>query len=200
MSRSILLFEDKLGISTGYESIWQSLLLKSGLAGIEVNRRNSFRSLSSKVMLLTRSGNRKAPGFNPDGRAQGIISQWVRAQCSILKPDAIICMDPAILFMFNPDWNQATLDNLRGGVYAVGKIPVVIMLPITAWHTTKKETDIARMNEGYTSESEWEEEHGGDETDADLNQLWIEPVSVPFGRWILKADLLKTRRILERMD
>lgn len=195
----ILLFEDKLGITTGYESIWQSLLLQTGFTSVDVNRRNSFRSLGTKVRLLHSSGKRKAPGFNPDPAAQAIIRAWVLKQVEVLEPDAIIVMDPVILFMMNPDWDQATLDNLRGGVYRIQQRPAIVMLPISAWHTQKKETDLARLNSGFTEESEWEEEHGGDEIDADLNDMWIEPVVVPYGKFVLKSDLIKTRRILERI-
>lgn len=196
----ILLFEDKLGITTGYESIWQSLLVQTGFASTGIDRRNSFRTLGNKVQLLHRSGNRKAPGFNPEPRTQEIIRAWVLAQVNALNPDAIIVMDPAILFMLNPDWDQATLDNLRGGVYWIQRRPTIVMLPISAWHTQKKETDLARLNSGFTEESEWEEEHGGDEIDADLNQMWIEPVVVPYGKFVLKSDLIKIRRILERTN
>lgn len=196
---SILLFEDKLGISTGYESIWQSLLLQQGLLGVEVNRRNSFRSLGSKIQLLVKKGNRKSPGFNEDPQAQHQIRTWVQTQISLLNPVGIICMDPVILFMMNPDWDQATLDNLRGGVYRLRGVPTVISLPISAWHNVKKEKDIARMNEGFTEEEEWDEEHGGDETDSELNQIWMEPVSVPYGKFVLKQDIGKLSRIIGRL-
>lgn len=198
MQQNVLLFEDKLGISSGYESIWTNLLMNSGLVGKDIVRRNSFRSLGTKVQLLVKHGNRKAPGFNPDPQARHQIRQWVMSQVQNVAPAAIICMDPAILFIFNPDWDQATLDNLRGGVYKLLGIPTVVTLPITAWHTQKKEKDIARMNEGFIEEEEWEEEHGGDETDSELNQLWLEPLVVPYGKFVLRSDLEKLARILRR--
>lgn len=197
-SQKILLFEDKLGISVGYENIWVSLLMKTGLHQHEIIRRNSFKTLGRKVELLTKKGNRKSPGFNPDQQAQYQIRQWVNTQIQTLDPSAIICMDTAILFLFNPDWDQATLDNLRGGVYKAFNKPVLISLPITAWHTQKKEKDIARMNEGFTEEEEWDTEHGGDETDSEVNKIWIEPIVVPYGKFVLRSDLEKLARILKR--
>jgi|SRR5882762_1762630 len=195
---SILLFEDKLGISAGYESIWANLLIKTGFAGMEINRRNSFRHLGRQTQLLIRKGNRVSAGFNPDPRSMDIVRAWVRTQVQLLQPAAIICMDPAILFMFNPDWDQATLDRLRGGVYKLMEKPVVISLPISAWHNVKKEKDIARMNEGFTEEEEWEAEHGGDESDSEVNNIWLEPIIVPYGKFVLQKDLEKLNRILRR--
>jgi len=193
--KSILLFEDKLGISSGYEPIWQSLLLKTGLIGYEMNRRNSFRSLATKVQLLTKYKNRIAPSFNPDPRGQQIITQWVKTQISLCKPAGIICMDPALTFLMNPNQDQSTLDTLRGGVYEIFKTPTVISLPISAWHTKKKEKDIARMNEGFMDEEEWEE---ATDSDNELNHIWLEPIVVDYGRFVLHSDLSKLARILER--
>lgn len=193
--RPILLFEDKLGITTGYEGIWNSLLLKVGLAGTDVYRRNIYQRLGDKVSLLTRSGNRKSPGFNPDPSVKRVVQAWVDSQIDAVQPDLIICMDPAILWLFNPEWDQATLDNLRGGVYYLGRIPVVITLGISAWHNKKREKDIARLNDGFTDQEDWEEEFGGDETDSETTNVWIEPLSIPYGRFILTADLQKAKRV-----
>jgi len=194
----IVLFEDRLGISSGYETIWHSLLNSNGLAGQEVIRRSTHRTFGKRMQLLITKGNRKSPGFNPDHGVQAALNEWVKTQLRQLRPDGCICMDPAILFMMNPDWDQATLDNLRGGVYRILDIPFIVSLPISAWHTQKKEKDIARMNEGFTDKDEWEEEHGGDETDGDITSVWIEPIVVPYGRFVLNRDLQKFKRILER--
>lgn len=194
-AKSILLFEDKLGITSGYESIWQSILLKTGLIGYEMNRRNSFRSLASKVQLLTKYKNRVAPSFNPDPRAQQFIAEWVKTQIAICKPAGIICMDPALTFLMNPHQDQSTLDTLRGGIYDVFKVTTVISLPISAWHNKKKEKDIARMNEGFYDEEEWEE---GTDSDNELNHIWLEPIVVDYGRFVLHSDLSKLARILAR--
>lgn len=193
---AILIFEDKLGITAGYESIWANLMLSSGLARYDVIRRNSFRSLGKNLQLLVRKGNRVTPGFNPDEQAQYKIRTWVLSQVQTLKPLGIICMDPVILFMLNPDWDQATLDTLRGGVYRIEGIPTVVSLPISAWHTKKQMKDIARMNEGHMEQDDWEMAHGGDESDLELNHLWLEPTVVPYGKFVLSADIKKFARVI----
>ena len=193
---AILVFEDKLGITSGYESIWANLIMTSGLVKYDMIRRNSFRSLGKAMQLLVRKGNRVTPGFNPDEQVQHRIRGWVMSQITALKPVGILCMDPVILFMLNPDWDQATLDTLRGGVYRIQGIPVVVSLPISAWHVKKQMKDIARMNEGHSEKDEWEEEHGGDETDSELNLIWMEPVVVPYGKFVLSADIKKLARVI----
>lgn len=199
LSHSILLFEDKLGITSGYESIWQTLLMKTGLVGLTIHRRSTYKALASKIMLLTKKGNRKSPGFNEDPAAQHALRNWVSSQINQTKPTLIICMDPALFFLFNSDWNQATTDNMRGGNYNLAGIPCIISLPLSAWHTKKSEKDIARLNEGYTDKEEWEEDHGGDETDSENpGAIWLEPMSVPYGRFVLQKDLEKVSRVLRR--
>lgn len=199
MSINILVFEDKLGITTGYEIIWQQLLIKSRLIGAKVAKRKSFTVFQNKVQLLTHSGNRKMPGFNPDPRVQQQLLSWVESQIATVKPDITLCMDQALTFIVNPEWNQSTIDNLRGGVYRVMDRPFMIMLPISAWHQKKSEKDIARLNEGFTDKEEWEEEHGGDETDSEvINGMWLEPMVVPYGKFVLVTDLEKAFRIIQR--
>lgn len=206
----ILLFEDKLGITAGYESIWRNLLVKAGLIGVDVIHRNAHTALGKRHQLLVRKGNRKAPGFNPDPRVINAVATWAGSQIALTKPDLCLCMDPALLFMANPDWDQATLDNLRGGVYKVDGIPFIIMLGIAAWHNKKREKDIAKLNDGYTDREEWEEEHrsesesgdeSGDEGDdeerhEEVGHVWLEPVSIPYGKFVLLKDLEKANRIL----
>lgn len=199
--RPILLFEDKLGISSGYESYWQMMLVKAGLSSTDVYRRSTFGSLGHRVQLLTTSGNRKAPGFNPDKKVQEVLTRWTKDQIELLKPRICLCMDPALLFLFNPDWDQATLDNLRGGHYKLHGVHTVVMFGMSAWYANKREKDIARLNDGFTDKAEWEEEHGGDETDSDdLNNMWLEPLSIPYGRFTLQMDLNKASRILKRIE
>jgi len=193
---AVLIFEDKLGISSGYESIWAHLMMSSGFANYDLIRRNSFRSLGKSMQLLVKKGNRKTPGFNPDEQVQYRIRQWVMSQITALKPVGILCMDPVMLFMLNPDWDQATLDILRGGVYRIQEIPTIVTLPISAWHNKKQMKDIARMNEGHVEEDEWEESHGGDETDSEYNSIWMEPVVVPYGKFVLSADIKKLARVI----
>lgn len=193
---AILVFEDKLGITAGYESIWASLIMSCGFVKYDVIRRNSYRSLGKSMQLLVKKGNRVTPGFNPDEQTQHRIRQWAMSQIQAVRPAGILCMDPVILFMLNPDWDQATLDTLRGGTYRILEIPVVVTLPISAWHVKKQMRDIARMNEGHTERDEWEESHGGDESDLELNHMWLEPTVVPYGKFVLRADIMKLARIM----
>ena len=195
IKRPVILFEDKLGISAGYEGIWQRLLLQTGFGGIEVYRRNIYQRMGKKVQLLIRNGNRKAPGFNPDPKVKRAVGEWVQSQVEAVNPGLLLVMDPAMFWIFNGDWDQATPDNLRGGVYNYNGIPAVIMVGISAWHNKKREKDIARLNDGFTDQDDWEEEHGGDETDSETTDVWIEPLSIPYGRFILSSDLQKARRV-----
>ena len=194
-----LLFEDKLGITAGYESIWQQLLLQQGFSGVSVERRSAYKALGGKLQLLIRKGNRVSPGFNPDPTTRRLVRTWVEQQMNIVKPTVCICMDPSLLFLFNEDWDQSTLDNMRGGHYEFLGVSFIISLGISAWHNKKSQKDIARLNEGYTDKEEWEAEHGGDEQDTEgLGAIWLEPVSVPYGKFVLRADLGKANRVMRR--
>lgn len=194
-----LLFEDKLGITAGYESTWQQLLLKEGFGGVVVDRRSAYKALGDRIQLLIRKGNRVSPGFNPDYQTQRVIREWVEMQLSNVKPTVCICMDPSLLFLFNEDWDQATLDNMRGGHYEYLGVSFIISLGISAWHAKKSQKDIARLNDGYADKEEWEAEHGGDEQDTEgLGAIWMEPVSVPYGKFVLRADLGKANRVMRR--
>lgn len=199
MQRPILLFEDKLGISEGYEGIWNMLLVKAGLQGVQIYRRNAHRGFGNKFRLLTQKGNRTQPGFNEDPAVQKILTQWMVAQIDVLQPALCLCSDPALFYSFNADWNQATSDNLRGGHYIAHRKHFVILFGMSAWYANKREKDIARLNDGFTDEKEWEEEHGGDETDTEMTQIWVEPLSVPYGRFTLEMDLKKTNRLYRRI-
>lgn len=199
MTPKILLFEDKLGITSGYESIWQSILLQARLVDVRILRRNSYSYFGNRVPLLSRKGNRKQPGFNPDPRVQNLITRWIENECEQVLPTICICMDPALMFLANPDWDQATGDNLRGGNYRIMGRPWVFTLPISAWHRKKSEKDIAKLNEGYVDKEEWEEDHGGDSQDTEqAGAIWMEPVTVPEGRFVLRADIAKAGRVLRK--
>lgn len=200
MNHSILLFEDKLGISEGYRPIWEGILMRAGLNSYGVFRRSAYKEFGDRVPLLIQRGNRKAPGFNADNPAVlKVLSDWTQYHVQTLKPTMCICMDPALLHLFNPDWDQATLDNLRGGHYYLHGVHTVIMFGISAWYSKKREKDIAKMNDGFVDKDEWAEEHGGDETDDANVEIWIEPVSVPYGRFTLQADVNKVGRIMREL-
>jgi hypothetical protein len=195
----ILLFEDKLGVSDGYQSIWTTLLLGVGILANDVYRRNAYRTFRN-YQLLIRQGNRVSPGFNTDEQIQAMLTDWVRTEVNNVNPDLILVWDPAIYFLMNPEWAQATPDNMRGGVYQLFGIPAVCTLPISAWNTKKSEKDIARLNDGFTDKDEWLEDQE-DESDDDENgttAIWMEPVSVPYGKFVLRRDLEKAKRVMDR--
>jgi hypothetical protein len=197
----ILLFEDKLGITSGYEPYWTALLLKAGLSTTTIYRRSAYRMFGDRMPLLIQKGNRKSPGFNSENKAVlKVLTDWTKTQVDSLRPDLCLCADPALLFLFNPDWDQSTLDNLRGGHYLLHGVHTVILFGMSAWYANKREKDIARLNEGFTDKNEWEEEHGGDETDNENTDIWIEPLSIPYGRFTLQMDLNKAGRILKRIS
>lgn len=188
---TVLVLEDKLGITASYEFHWDRMCQIAGLNATNMRRISLWRSpIAKQHKLLTQRGNRKTPGFNPE--ITGVIREWLHAHVKSMRPEAIICMDLAVLGVFESAWDIATIDNLRGGVYAFFGIPVVVMPPISAINTSKKPKDIRMMNEGVESKSEWEEE------EHDEDEIWIEPYSIPFGRWVLQADLRKLHRILNR--
>lgn len=121
-------------------------------------------------------------------------------------------MDPAILFLLNPDWKQCTLDTLRGGVYIHLGIPWVVCLPITAWHSKAKAKDIAKLNEGFLEKGDFEEfkaERESEEDDDEDDEVdeeddrakmeWHDPIVIPYGRIVLRFDLQKMARLLGRL-
>lgn len=191
----ILVFEDKLGITAGYEQAWSALLLNAKLPESSVLRRSIWKTADLRsIPLLIKKGNRKSPGFNPDEEVQSRVHAWFRATVTALKPEVLVVMDVALLGIFESSWDIATIDNMRGGVYDYFGIPTVIITPISALHTQKKPKDISAMNAGAESKAEFEEDE-----DRDPEEFFIEPYTIPFGRIVLHFDLDKTQRIWTRL-
>jgi hypothetical protein len=186
---TMLLIEDKLGISAGYMDSWVSMLAAAGFLGISVPRASMYRDARmSKEALLTRKGNRKAPGHNPD--LLDLVREWVRYTVKRTEARMILCMDPAALGLVEPSWDISTTDNLRGGLYVFDGLPFLVTMPISAIHSKKNPKDIRALNDGAESKGEWEEmEHENEDL------FFIEPYTIPFGRWVLAADLRKAYRI-----
>lgn len=158
--KQILVFQDKLGITAGYESIWNSLLIGARIDGHNFKRFSSYNSPIGKLHLLIKKKNRKTPGFNPD--IVGKVRQWFETHCDGNKPDAVLVMDPALFGLFESEWDSATTDKMRGGVYyyktsAGNKFPVVITTPISAVHRRMDPKEIAILNQGVYSEAEFYE-------------------------------------------
>lgn len=215
MSR-ILLFADRVGITPSYAPALQRIMVGAGLLQTTIVRRSYDRFPISK--LLHYSKNRKQPGFVQDPTANRLVETWVYEQVALAKPEGVVVMDPALLFMFNNNWNQATLDTLRGGVYwpNKSKIPWLVTLPITAINTHAKAKDIAALNNGYSDKAEWEEsiqvdidygddadDDDDDDDDSDQNEdrmHWHEPFVVPYGKYVLGADFAKLGRVLRSFE
>lgn len=185
----ILVLEDKLGITPGYQGHWASILAAAGMSEANFRRISVWRSPVVKThMLLRKVGNRKSPGFNPD--ATPVIYRWLESMCTQFGAEAIICMDVAMLGVVEQDWSIATIDNLRGGVYRFKGIPFVVTPPITAINSQKKVKDIRALNDGAESKAEWDDEEHEDE------EFFFEPYTIPYGRWIIQADIKKLGRVL----
>lgn len=215
----LLVFVDAVGVTEGYKPIWQNLLTKVGIteSNTQVTLRSSYHHFSGKQHLEWKK-TRKQPGFNTSYLMQQRVKTWVESVIAQHQPDMIVCFDPALLFMLNPDWNQATLDKLRGGLYIEFNIPWLVTLPLTAHHTKAKSSDIAKLNQGFTEKGEFNDfkqelnyENGAvtDESDEDefdedrdnekARMEWHEPVIIPFGKMVLRYDWEKVVRILSRI-
>jgi hypothetical protein len=151
-------------------------------------------SATRNLPLLIKKGNRKAPGFNPDEKVQQAVWFWVKEMIRTTKPKVIMCSDAAMLGMVEKDWNLATIDTMRGGVYRLYGIPFVVITPITAVNTQKKPKDISVLNAGAESKHEFEEEEHEDD------EFFVEPYTIPFGRIVLAMDLRKVYRIWARIN
>lgn len=203
----MLVFQDSVGITSGYKGLWEALLKRCGLTDdvCIVSLRSTY-SFFPKGKLLQWDKGRKQPKHTTNPMWMKDIREFVATCVSQHNPDLIVCMDPALLFMLNPVRDQCTLDRLRGGLYIVGDLPWVVTLPLTALHTKMKTSDIAKLNEGYTDKADWEDfrsaEDGEeeDEEDDDSSMEWHEPIVVPYGRAVLDFDFQKVSRLLRKIS
>lgn len=192
---TIVLLEDKLGVTSGYSSHWESMLLKAGIMPTLVRRFSTYKSPTlSRLTLLTKKGNRKSPGFNPDAFTQSQLLGWVEHTLSSMRAELVLCMDTALLGLVEPAWDIATIDNLRGGIYDFNGIPWIVIQPVSVIHSMKQPKDIRILNDGAESEEEYEEQ------EHDPNELWLEPYTYPLGKRVLAADLAKAARIYKRIQ
>ena len=187
---AILLFEDKLGITANYIPVWEQMCLRAGLHPHHFRRYSIWKSTlpeGTKSKLLVSKGNRKTPGFNPE--MVGAIRAWADFTIDSIKPNFIVLMDMTLLCLIDQNWDTATIDNHRGGVYSYKGIKLLVMTPISAINTNRSVKDIKAMNDGAESEEEFNlDEH-------DPNELFVEPYTIKSGRWIFRADLQKLARV-----
>lgn len=218
----LLVFEDAIGVTQGYKGLFDSLLLRCGITETttRVIRRRSYDAFSKKQHMEWRK-TRKQPGFNSDPVMQARVRAWVTDCFERHEPDMVVCFDPALLFILNADWSQATLDKLRGGLYIEMGVPWLVTLPMTAHHNKAKATDIAKLNQGFVEKGEFEDfkkeldyadldsgesddDESDDERDIDdenekARMEWHEPIIIPFGKIVLEYDWQKVARILARI-
>lgn len=167
----ILYITDKMGISDGYNKAFNQMLVNSGLRRQQIILSNIYGLVHN---ALIKKGNRKAPGFNPE-KIDAITAAFDQ-RVSAIKPDLIVCSCPAVLgLLCNWDWNLATLDKCRGGVYYYRGIPVVVTFPITAIHSHIDERALRSVDDDDSVKSE--------------------PYRVKHGQWILARDWEKVGRI-----
>ncbi len=205
---TILVFEDKLGITTGYEGHWSAMLHRVGIVERSVQRYNLWKSpLARTNQLIIKKGNRLSPGFNPDPIVQKRIKLWIDTLIQKTKPEVIVCMDLALLGQVEPMWDVATIDNMRGGLYNYHTYPWYVMTPISAINRKKSTKDIALMNKGATSKSEFDmrvvnitedaDSSDTDDDDGEPEEIYFEPYFVPLGKWVFGADMNKLAKIIE---
>lgn len=224
----LLVLMDKVGISDGYKGIWENLCRKHGLPDsfVRISLRSTYRTFQSNRILEWHLPS-KLPGFSTNSNTQDALRRWVQEVIIQHEPDAILCMDPALLFLYNDNWNQAKLDTLRGGVYILFGIPHVVCFPITAYHSKAKPKDLAKLNDGFIEKGDFTEfqqestidgDDDSEDEDDDEDKAatfdrdsdddrhvtrhmmqWHDPIVVPYGRIVLGFDLEKTSRILTRV-
>ena len=204
---AILLLEDKLGITEGYQGIFESLMLGAGLNPQQVRRYSVWKSpVARSHKLLIQKGNRKSPGFNPDPRVAAAVREFLDNAIDRVNPELILCLDLAMLGIVEPRWDIATIDNLRGGVYFYRDIPFLVTTPFSAVHTQKKAKDVRALNQGYetkeafdaavNSDDESEDDPAEPDEEED-KEIFIAPYTIPYGNWILRADLRKAHRLIQ---
>lgn len=217
----ILYFEDKLGITTNYESLFRSIMHSVRLDPAGLRKFSLYRGYPH-VNWLVPYANRKALTWNPERVHQ--IKEIVESVIRQVNPKLVICADPAALSVLGVPADYATLDVLRGGVYDFAGRKFLVTIPISAWHRQVKEKDLMIVNKGFTDKEEFNDYYlgvegtsssdsddipasgddvdgddsvgGGAEDEGDDTPVFYEPLIVPYGRFVITADLKKARRLL----
>lgn len=167
-SKRILYITDQYKVSRGYEPAFTKLLHKCGIRRMQVILSDIYGIVDTP---LIRKGNEKTWRFNPERRNE--IKAALDARIQAVQPDLIVVSDPAVLgVLVDWDWNLATLDKCRGGVYSIGGVVAIVVYPITVIHTHIDESLV----------------HGED----DENKQ--QPYKVKSGFWILQRDWEKVGR------
>lgn len=166
----ILYFTDKFGVSDGYKRAFNEMMLNSGINWKNVTITHIYNLVSN---ALVKKGNRKALGFNPEKKNE--IKAAFDLRINAVQPDVIVVSCPAVLgLLCDWDWNLATLDKCRGGVYYYDGIPVLVTYPITAINSHVDERALKSVDDDDDAKSE--------------------PYKVKQGQWILNRDWEKIGR------
>lgn len=222
----ILVFQDKLGITAGYRPKWLETLLAAGLMGPEFKYfyEQSYRHFHQSQLLMWK-GNRKSPGFHEDPAKQIKLLRWMWDCIKLHNANVILLMDPALFFIVNQEWDQATTEKLRGGVYEMKSedrlpIPVFVTAPISSINKGMKPKDIAALNNGFAEKDEWDDVYGDEskvqkisgadtrlddesedesEDDEETHVMqWYAPVVIPYGKFCFTHDIAKMGRVLRQ--
>lgn len=170
MQGRILYITDRYKVSRGYEPAFTKMLNRAGIKRMQVTVTDIYGLVQDP---LKRRANEKTWRFNPDKKSH--IESAFRQRIQTIRPDLIVVSDPAVLgVLVNWDWNLATLDKCRGGVYSYGGITCIVTYPITVIHTHVDDT----LVEGEDEENKQE------------------PYRVKSGAWILQRDWEKVGRYL----
>lgn len=191
--KPILYFEDPIGVTQGYRRLFGEL--SRGLA-----QECSLYRIFRKEDLLVYKGNRKSPGYDPDPRRIHAVTDSVRTLVGRFHPEVLVVTDPSLLFLCvmdrDADWQWATIDNLRGGVYRAFDRPLIVTYPLTAWYSQVSEKDIAAVNYGFVDEEQLEDSM------REEGSVFYDPIQtkVSVGRFCLQQDWMKIHRILAKQE
>lgn len=166
----ILYMTDKFKVSRGYEPAFTKMLNKCGIKRMQVVLADIYGIVDTP---LIRKGNEKTWRFNPERKEAIRLAFEQRIQA--VRPGIIVVSDPAVLgILVGWDWNLATLDKCRGGVYHFNGIPVIVTYPITVINTHVDESLV----------------------DGEDDENKQQPYRVKSGAWILQRDWEKVGRYL----
>lgn len=130
MVNRILYFTDRYKVSQGYEPAFTKLLNKSGINRHEVITTDIYNLVDAP---LKKKANESAWKFDPLKLPE--ITKAFHQRINTIRPSTIVVSCPAILGVLSMgDSRLATFAKMRGGVYWVDQIPVVVTYPITAIH------------------------------------------------------------------
>jgi hypothetical protein len=134
MSGRVLYLTDKFGVSQGYMPAFTKMVHKCGIPRGRIVIASIYGLVDKP---LKKKANENTWKFDPEKKDE-IHAAFVQRVRSI-RPTLIVISCPALLGIFSGwDTRAATIDKMRGGVYEYDfdgtKIPVIIVMPITAIH------------------------------------------------------------------